>query len=103
MAWLRALSQPIPQAWELPEEQEANDAVGEEDLVLNEKLDDANFEAEDMSFAQELQTMPAFSVDKDDETRLKTYILQNVPPLLKKELGEYPSVRGPRPASDGGK
>ena len=39
MAWLRALSQPIPQAWELREEQEANDAAGEEDLVLNEKLD----------------------------------------------------------------
>ena len=33
--------------------------------------------------------MPAFSVDKDDETRLKTYILQNVPPLLKKELDTY--------------
>ena len=89
MAWLRALSQPIPQAWELREQQEANDAAGEEDLVLDEKLDDSNFEAEEMSFAQELQTMPAFSADKDDEVRLKTYILQNVPPLLKKELDEY--------------
>ena len=54
-----------------------------------EKLDDANFEAEEMSFAQELQTMPAFSAEKDDETRLKTYILQNVPPMLKKELDTY--------------
>ena len=89
MAWLRALSQPVPQAWELREEQEANDAAGEEDLVLKEKLDDANFEAEEMSFAQELQTMPAFSAEKDDETRLKTYILQNVPPMLKKELDTY--------------
>ena len=33
--------------------------------------------------------MPAFSADKDDETRLKTYILENVPPLLKKELDTY--------------
>ena len=29
MAWLRAFNQPIPQAWELREEQEANDAAGE--------------------------------------------------------------------------
>ena len=41
-----ALSQPVPQAWELREEQETNDAAGEVDLLLNEKLDDANFEAD---------------------------------------------------------
>jgi hypothetical protein len=29
MAWLRALSLPVPQAWELREEQEANDTAGE--------------------------------------------------------------------------
>ena len=34
-----------------------------------------------MSFAQELQTMPAFKSDKDDDERLKTYILQRVPPM----------------------
>jgi hypothetical protein len=42
-----------------------------------------------MSFAQELQTMPAFSADKEDEERLKTYILQRVPPMLKTELECY--------------
>ena len=89
MAWLRALSQPVPQAWELREEQEANAAAGEVDLVLNEKLDDANFEAEETSFAAELMTMPAFSSDKEDEERLKTYILQRVPPGLKKDLEMY--------------
>ena len=88
-AWLRALSQPIPHAWELREEQEANDAVGEVDFVLEEKLDDANFEADESSFASELMTMPAFSADKDDDARLKTYILQRVPPMLKKELDSY--------------
>ena len=73
MAWLRALSQPMPQAWELQEEQEANVAAGEVDYVLEEKLDvDANFEAEEISFAQELTTMPEFSTDKDDDERLKT-------------------------------
>ena len=89
MAWLRALSQPVPQAWELREEQEANDAAGEVDLLLNEKLDDANFEADESSFASELMTMPAFSADKEDEERLKTYILQRVPPGLKRELDIY--------------
>jgi hypothetical protein len=86
MAWLRALSQPIPQAWELREEHEANAAAGEVDLVLEEKLDDANFEAEETSFAAELMTMPTFSADREDEERLKTYILQQVPPGLKSEL-----------------
>ena len=40
--------------------------------MLDEKLDDANFEAEETSFAAELMTMPAFSADRDDEERLKT-------------------------------
>ena len=47
MAWLRSLSQPVPQAWELRDQQEANDDAGQVDLVLNEQLDDAGFEAED--------------------------------------------------------
>ena len=89
MAWLRAFSQPIPQSWELRAEQEANNAASVVDYVLDEKLDDANFEAEEMSFAAELQTMPAFSADKDDEARLRTYVLQHVPPMLKKELDTY--------------
>ena len=71
MAWLRALSQPVPPAWELREEQEANDAAGQVDLLLNEQLDEQNFEAEEMSFAEELLTMPAFSADQEDDARLK--------------------------------
>ena len=89
MAWLRAFSQPIPQSWELRAEQEANDAAGEVNLLLNERLDDSNFEVEETSFAAELMTMPAFNADKDDEERLKTYILQRVPPGLKRELDAY--------------
>ena len=89
MAWLRALSQPMPQAWELLEEQEVNNAAGEVDYVLEEKLDDSNFEAEEMSFALELTTMPDFSTDKDDDERLRTYILQRIPSMLKRELDRY--------------
>ena len=67
--------------------------MGEEDLVLNEKLDDANFEAEESTFAEELMTMPVFKPDVDDEVRLRTYTLQRVPPSLKKELEAYGDVR----------
>ena len=89
MAWLRAVSQPIPHAWELREEQEANAAAGVVDLVLNEQIDTNDYEAEDLSFAQELTTMQPFSSDANDEQRLKTYTLQRVPPGLKNELDTY--------------
>ena len=89
MAWLRAFNQPVPQAWQLVEEQEENDAAGEADLVLNEQLDEQGFEAEDFSFADELTMMATFSTDQEDDERLKTYILQRVPPLLKSDLDLY--------------
>ena len=89
MAWLRAFNQPIPQAWELREEQEANDAAGEVDLLLNDQLDELGFEAEDMSFADELKQMAVFSTDGEDEERLKTYILAQVPANLKSDLDAY--------------
>ena len=89
MAWLRAFNQPVPQAWQLVEEQEENDAAGEADLVLNEQLDEQGFEAEDLSFADELTMMATFSTDQEDDERLKTYILQRVPPLLKSDLDMY--------------
>ena len=53
--------------------------------MLNHKLDDANFEADESSFAAGLMTMPAFSADREDEERLKAYILQRVPPGLMKD------------------
>ena len=89
LAWLRAFNQPIPEAWELREEQEANAAVGEVDLLLDDKLDELGFEAEDISFADELKTMAAFNTDRDDEERLKTYILQRISPAFKKELETF--------------
>ena len=89
VAWLRAFNQPIPQAWELREEQEANEAAGEVDLVLKDQLDELGFEAEDLSFADELKTMAAFSTDGEDDERLKTYILARVPANLKSDLDAY--------------
>jgi hypothetical protein len=66
MAFLRALSQTVPEAWTLQEEHEQNLANHQLDLVLEDKLEDqADFESEELSFAQELTQMPAFSADKD--------------------------------------
>ena len=59
-AFLTAFSQPVPESWQLLEQQAANEAAGEEDLALNDKLDDMNWEAEDVTFAQELTSMPTF-------------------------------------------
>jgi len=93
LAWLRAFSQPVPDAWLLHEQAEADEAANQVDLKLQEKLEqlegEQHFEAEELSFAQELQQMPTFSAVADDEERMKTYTMQRVPPLLKKELGEY--------------
>ena len=61
LAFLRAFTQSVPEAWSLAEERERNAANFQEDLVLNEKLDDLEFEAEEMSFADELKSMPFFS------------------------------------------
>jgi hypothetical protein len=52
MAWLRAFSQQVPEAWALREEQEQNAANLEVDLVLEAQLEEqGDFEAEEISFA----------------------------------------------------
>eukprot|EP00966_Prymnesium_polylepis_P310773 7180156-Prymnesium_polylepis.1 len=59
------------------------------DLLLNDKIEELGFEAEEISFADELKTMAVFSTDKDDDDRLKTYILERVPSTLKSDLETY--------------
>ena len=85
--------QPVPESWELREEQEQNAANLQVDLALNDKLEaleaEQVFEVEELSFAEELTQMPVFSAVQDDEERMKTYILNPVPSILKKELDEY--------------
>ena len=93
MAWLRALNQPMPQAWELQEQQDANEEVGVVDASLNAQVDQAEFEADESSFAAELRTMPAFSTDREDDDRLRTYSLRHVPPGLKRDLDRYVAFR----------
>lgn len=95
LAWLRAFNQPVSQAWELREEQEANEAANEMDLLLNDKIEELGFEAEEISFADELKTMAVFNTDKEDDDRLKTYILERVPSTLKSDLEAYRSIAPP--------
>ena len=84
--------QPVPDAWD----HERAEAEARENLagpVLQERLqqieDDQNFEAEELTFAEELQQMPAFSAVADDEERTRSYVLQRIPPALKRELDAY--------------
>ena len=89
--------QPVPESWELREEQAANAANLQVDLVLNDKLEaleaEQVFEVEELSFAEELTTMPVFSAVQDDEERMSTYILSPVPSMLKRELDAYIGYR----------
>ena len=89
LAWLRAFSQPVPDSWVMHEQADQNAANGEDDLLLEEQLDDASFEVEDISFHEELTSMTAFRAVADDEQRMSTYVLQRVPPALSKDLSEY--------------
>ena len=94
-AFLAAFSQPVPESWQMLDQQAANDAASEEDLLLNDKLDDLNWEAEELTFAQELTSMPTFQAVADDEQRMSTYILRPhmISSVLKSELTAYISFR----------
>ena len=94
-AFLTAFSQPVPESWQMLDQQAANEEAGEEDLALNDKLDDMNWEAEDVTFAQELTSMPTFQAVADDEQRMSTYILrpQLISSVLKSELNAYLAFR----------
>ena len=86
-------SQPVPDAWELHEEAEQNARENMVDPLLQERIqqleDDQHFEAEELTFADELKQMASFAANADDESKTRNYILQRVPPILKRELNEY--------------
>ena len=94
MSFLRAFSVPVPEAWSMHEEREALAAQGQVDLVLEDQIEaQGDFETEQLSFAEELTQMPAFSKDQGDEARMSTYIMQRPGPVLKSELSEYVAYR----------
>ena len=90
LAWLQAFSQPVPDSWVAQEQHDQLIADNQIDLELEEEvLGEQQFEAEQMTFREELMSMPAFSTNRDDDERLKTYIMTRVPSILTRELNEY--------------
>ena len=93
MALLRALSQPVPESWELEEQREALED-DEVDLVLEEALESQDFEAEETSFAEELLVdMQGFQLDKEDEAKMRNAVLERPSSLLVSELSGYITYR----------
>ena len=73
LAWLRAFAQSVPESWVLREQAERDAAEGLYSPVLMDEIEaQGDFEAEDVSFREELTTMPTFSAVADDEQRMAT-------------------------------
>ena len=89
VAFLRAFELPVPEVWSLQEAQEEGTAAGEVDLLLDDRLHELTFEAEDTSFAEELTDMASFTVDAEDDTKMRSYTLERVPAALERELAAY--------------
>ena len=89
MSFLTAVNQPVPQLWQMEAEAEANAANLEVDLVLLDKIDDHGYEAEQLTFAEELTMEAPFTPTVEDESKLKQYALSPVPAILKSEMNAY--------------
>ena len=96
MAFLTALGQQVPRAWEL-EQQRAELAERQQvDLVIEEELAAAPAEVEEQvekSFADELMEMAVFTSDKDDEARIRQYSLKEPSTQLLEDLDTYIKYR----------
>ena len=89
MSFLTAVNQPVPQLWQMEAEAEANAANLEVDLVLLDKIDDHGYEAEQLTFAEELTMEAPFTPTVEDKSKLKQYALSPVPAILKSEMNAY--------------
>jgi hypothetical protein len=93
LALLRTLGQPVPEAWELMDERDQNAQRGEHDLLLDDQVDEAGYEAEEVPFATELTTMQVFESVQEDEGKMTQYMLSPVPPALKSQLAIFIEYR----------
>ena len=95
VAFLRLFSQPVPEAWLLQEQAEADEAAGERDLLLHEQLESgASLEMEEVeSFEAELQQMVPFAADAEEEGRMRNYAIARPPPMLTSQLKIYVQAR----------
>ena len=93
-ALLRALGMPLPDTWQIADEQEANAEAGVVDLLLEDELEDATeYECADLSLGSELTQMAAFESQPDDEAKMKTYVLTPIPQLLAGQLNSFIGYR----------
>ena len=74
-AFLRAFSQPVPDSWELHAEAEANAANNVLDFVLEDKIAELDYEAEELTLAEELTQAVTFKDHAEDVLSLRTYAL----------------------------
>ena len=77
------------QIWEMEAQAEADAANNQADLVLLDAIDEHGYEAEDVTFAEELTQEAPFTPTAEDETKLKQYSLTPVPSVLKSEMSMY--------------
>ena len=90
---LRALGAQVPEAWVLQDQRDKNDRLGEVDLLLNDEIESAGFEAEEQTLASELTTMAMFEPHEEDDGKMKHYVLSPVPRQLARELDAFVSYR----------
>ena len=95
VAILSALSQPIPDSWQLRQQAEDDDASGRDDLLLLDQiaeLDEQHYEEVELTLAEELTQAPSYKVSAADETQLRAYAL--VPSAsLRRQLAAYVAQR----------
>ena len=93
-AFLSAFTQQVPPAWTMQAQQEELAANHERDLLLDEQLEEhGDVELEDMSFAEELQSMAKFSQTSEDEEKMRRYSIEPVPAPLKASMERYVANR----------
>ena len=74
-AFLRAFSQAVPESWELHAQAEANARSGELDLVLEDRIAELDYEAEEFSLAEEMTQEVTFKDNPEDLLALRSYAL----------------------------
>ena len=90
VALLRALHN-LPLAWQLLEEQDANHARLEHDLLIEEELEE--LQEEGVHLAAELSVMAQYADIAEDDTAAASWRLPSIPPALVKELDAYRAYR----------
>ena len=91
-AFLRAFSQPVPESWELHAQAEELRANLRVDLVLEDQIAELDFEAEELTIAEELTQAVTFKDNPEDTLSLRSYALTPTR-SLRNQLAAYVAHR----------